>query len=106
MMSCSSPSPEVFRNETGTCFTIERRNGNTVTAVLHTVDPPAEKGTDDTQMNLYFDVSGPLESGGLYRVRHPRLGTFRARFRRVQAGGREPTQTGYRAVPVKCSQHA
>jgi hypothetical protein len=96
------PSPEAFRDEVETAFTIERSDADDVAAELHTVDPPAEWRDEGGCVNLYFDVPAHRDlRGGTYRVRHPRLDGFRARFERVQAGGREPDRTGYRAVVVE-----
>lgn len=98
----SPPAPDDFTAETESPFTIERPDGTNAKAVLHTVDAPAEwrEGTGCT--NLYFDVPARLElSEGVYRITHPRLPAFRARIEPVEAGGRRPDQSGYRAVVVE-----
>lgn len=95
-------SPDALNGKKETAFTVHPPNAGTVTAWLHTVDLPAEGRVGTDRATLYFDVpcGGDLHEETCY-VCHPRLEPFRARFERVQAGGRYPTRTGYRAVVVE-----
>lgn len=96
------PSPDALTAETESTFTIEGPDGTNTEAVLHTVDAPADRWEGAGRTNLYFDVDAPMElSEGIYRIEHPRLSAFRARIEPVEAGGRRPDQTGYRAVVVE-----
>lgn len=99
--SISRPSPDALDDEKETTFVVQAPEAGAVTAWLHTVDRPAEGRVGTERTTLYFDVPGGCDLHGCTcRVSHPRLDSFRARFERVRAGGRQPTRDGYRAVIV------
>lgn len=83
----------------GSTFVIRRSGGNGIDAVLHTVDWQKGRPGSSERINLYFHVTdGRVLDPGIYLVEHPVLGSFEMRIERVQAGGLDPLEVGYRAV--------